>query len=475
MKPETLPAMNKRFDLATAVAALACVALMGARAASVFHHGPYIFTSGAEEESLFAIWKEINKQAVFGNAFEPPFAQSYFNWLFYWVYGAFGSATLSILKLDSLALPVIARALTLALTAVSMLVVYQILSPLALSRRIAASAIIAFNPLVGLWALTARPDVGALLCALLGAWFIGKYDRSDSSVWIGMAFLAFYCSWAFKQSYIAAFAATVLHLCLARKWKPAILFTAAVVLVIGLTFTLGTPEYRYAAISSQSHMAFLLSNMKYNFGRAALKAPLVWIGLVAVFVCFRRDRANFFGWWAILSLPLMLLASAKVGASDNYFFEPAAACSILFFLEGRHIVAASVVQMVSPLLIFAGFAGSLIRPEPELALLRSELANMSGSVVVTEGGGNLPWVHSQAPYFVLATTYFADKTMGKPFEFGGIEGMVRNGRIDLVVCRRDKVNVPFDGIVPSSLQKVKEDAYWAYFATQPAVLTRSDQ
>lgn len=461
--------MNKRSDLALAAAALSCVALMCARAASVFHHGPYVFTSGCEEESLFAVWKWMNKQAIYGNAFEPPFAQSYFNWLFYWVYGAFSSATLSIAKLDSLALPVITRCLTLALTVISMLVVYQLLSPLSFSRRIAGSAIIAFNPLIGFWGVTARPDVGALVCGLVGVWCIGKSERSHSSAWIGMAFLAFYCSWAFKQTYMAAFAATVLHFCLARRWQPALWLGGATMLAIGLTFMFGTPEYRYAAIWSQSHVALLASVAEHNVGRAILKAPLFLFGLMSVIVCIRRDRANLLALWAIISIPLMLVASAKVGASDNYFFEPAAICSILFLLEGRHVTAASVAQIASPVLIVAGLAGVLfVKPEPELALLKSDLAKMNGSVLVTENWGNLPWFQERPPHFVLATTYLADRALGKTFAFGGVEGMVQSGRIDLFVCPRDKVNEPFDGIVPASLRKIREDSKWAYFATQPA-------
>jgi hypothetical protein len=441
---------------------------MCARAVSVFHHGPYVGTSGAEEESLFAIWKWINKQAIYGSAFEPPFAQSYFNWLFYWAYGAFSLTVLSVAKLNSLALPVIARCLTLALTAISMLVVYHLLSPLSLSRRIAGSAVVAFNPLIGFWALTARPDMGALACGLVGVWCIKKSERSHSSGWICVAFLAFYCSWAFKQTYMAALVATVLHFCLARRWRPALWFGGATVLAVGLTFMFGTPEYRYAAIWSQSHMGLSGSIAELNLGRAILKAPLLLFGSVSAIGCIRRERANLLALWAIISIPLMLAASAKVGASDNYFFEPAAICSILFLLEWRHITAASVAQIASVVLIFSGLAGVVsLKPQPEFALLKSELAKMNGSVLVTDNWGNLPWFQERQPHFVLATTYLADRAMGKAFAFGGVGGMVQSGRIDFVVCPREKVGEPFDGIVPASLRKIKEDSKWAYFATQP--------
>ena len=82
---------------------------------------------------------------------------------------------------------------------------------------------------------------------------------------------------------------------------------------------------------------------------------------------------------------------------------------------------------------------------------------------------NLPWFQERTPHFVLATTYFIDKALGKRFTFGGVAGMIRSGRIGVLVCPRDKVNEPFDGIVPASLRKIREDSKWAYFATQPAM------
>lgn len=462
--------MNRKSDLWMALAALACLAVLCVRAGSVFHNGTYAFTSGMEEESLFAIWKWIHHQPVSGNAFAPPFAQSYFNWLFYWIYGAVGGAALWIGGLESSALPTIARCLTLALTIATGLVVFQLLAPLNFARRIAGSAIIAFNPLVGFWSLTTRPDVGALALGMLGAWCIGKSEKARSSaMWVGLAFLAFYFSWAFKQTYLVGFAATFFHFLLARKWKTACWFLGAAVSAIGLTVALGTAEYRYATLMSQSHIEFLPSLAGNNALKAILKAPMMVPGLVSVVVCLRRDKSNLLALWGMMATPLMLVASAKAAASDNYFFEPAAICSILFLLEGRHVTFGALAQLLSPVLIAAGLVGVLfVKPEPELALLRGQLAQMKGTVFVTRIWANLPWFQERPPYLVLATTYLGDRDIGKPFAEGGVQGMIRSGRIQILVTPRDRVNLPFDGIVPASLTKIHEDAAWVYFATRPS-------
>ncbi len=457
--------MNRRADWCLSLAALGCVALLVARAAGVFHQSLYVFTTGMEEESLFAIWKWVHHQPVYASAFEPPFAQSYFNWLFYSFYGAFCAAALSLAELE---IPSLARALTLSLTVLTLLVVYQLLRPLSLTRRLAGTAIIACNPLVGFWSLTTRPDVGALAFGLLGLWCLLQSEKARSAVlWLSFAFIFFYCSWAFKQTYLIAFVATFLHFALARRWREAAWFGGATLLALALTVVLATPEYRYAAFGSQTNLSLLPSTLVRNASRALLKAPLFLFGLIPVVNTLRRDRTNPIALWAALSLPIMLVASAKTGASENYFFESAALCSILFLLEGRYLIPASFAQFLSPVLIATGLAGVLfVQAEPELALIPKTLAHLPGPVLVTANGGNLPWFQPYSPHFVVASTYFYDREAGKPFALGGIQGMLRSRQIAVLVCPRDQVNRPVDGVVPSSLRKLAEDARWVYFSTQ---------
>jgi hypothetical protein len=124
-----------------------------------------------------------------------------------------------------------------------------------------------------------------------------------------------------------------------------------------------------------------------------------------------------------------------------------------------------VAQMASVGLIVVGLAGALVaKPSPELGLLSRRAAGVS-PIVVTERPANLPWFQNNAPHFVFATTYLQDRAQGRQFAFGGIAGMIRSGKIKILVCPRNKIGETFDGISPASLRKVGEDSYWAYMAT----------
>src|SRR5438105_4217764 len=44
-------------------------------------------TSGCEEESLFAVWRQTHGETVYLDSSRPPYSSAYFNWLFYRGYG----------------------------------------------------------------------------------------------------------------------------------------------------------------------------------------------------------------------------------------------------------------------------------------------------------------------------------------------------------------------------------------------------
>src|SRR5438045_9141407 len=46
-----------------------------------------VTTSGCEEEALFSLWRFAHGEAVYSDPTLLPYAISYFNWLFYLVYG----------------------------------------------------------------------------------------------------------------------------------------------------------------------------------------------------------------------------------------------------------------------------------------------------------------------------------------------------------------------------------------------------
>ncbi len=53
-----------------------------------FNEAHHIVTSGFEEESLYAMWKYLHGLPIYNDPHQIPFSASYFNWLFYGVYGS---------------------------------------------------------------------------------------------------------------------------------------------------------------------------------------------------------------------------------------------------------------------------------------------------------------------------------------------------------------------------------------------------
>ena len=460
--------MKKRADALLALAGVVCAVLMMARWVSVFRGGVYVGTSGAEEESLFAIWKWTQGQAVYGPAFRPPFAISYFNWLFYWVYGGFTLMVSSLLKPDASALPSIVRALTVMLTCAAGVLGYVLLAPLNVARRMAGGMILALNPLIGFWSVTARPDIGALVCDLTGLWCVAKAGSTSRDGWLFGALAAFYGAWAFKQSYVAALVAACLYLLLNGKRKQALLLAAGAALLFGVTLSAGSADYRYAVLLSQKGLLLVPRFALHNTVNALVKAPLLGAGLIAIATGIRRVARSLFALAGLTSFAMMVVASAKMGASDSYFFESAAFCSLAFLMVHSDIAisAGAIAQMAPVALIFAGLAGAVTTdPHPELALLQARLATLPRPVVVTTGSGNLPWFQRKPPYMLLLSTYWLQLERNETLAFGGVAGMIRSGLIKVVVCPRREAGDDYYGIVPRSLKKIDEDSYWDYFST----------
>jgi hypothetical protein len=217
-------------------------------------------------------------------------------------------------------------------------------------------------------------------------------------------------------------------------------------------------------------MGFFPSIAFHNFGFAIVKAPLFLLGLLCAALRKGERRSSLLAGAGLASAALMLVASAKSGAADNYFFEAAAVCAVVFLLQAseRLVIAGAAAQVFAVLLILLGIAGRIVaKPLPELPALKGGLASLSGPIVVSEAWANVPWIQEHPPHFVFAATYGLDRSLGRPFAFDGIAGMIGSGRIRVVVCPQSKINQPFDGIVPSSLRKIRDDTHWAYFATEP--------
>ncbi len=461
------------FPLAAAVAGL-CLSLI--RMVAVVRHGPYVITSGLEEESLFAVWKWVHRIPVYQDPFAPPFAISYFNWVFYAVYGSVAGLAG---QADEM-LPLVTRLATFALAAAGIAVVYRILrtGAEALSGGKAAvfALLILLNPLTGYWVLTTRPDIGGLVCELLVVWMFAHGEESRRESWIWAAILPAYAGWGFKQTSVSAWIAVCACLWISGRRRVAGGVFAMVALLFAVTIVLGGPDYRYAVLLSQRNMGWDALQSVRLFLAALAKEPLFAAGLVFVWyeAIFRRPIRDFLVLASVVAVILALGAAGKQGASESYFFPAATLTSLALARNSsgrpRTLIALGcAAQFCGVLLILAGVQGRLF-PEVESRFgdLKVSLTQIGKPALVTIGAGNLPWFQPIPPHLVVATTYDLDRRAGQQYQYGGIAGMLRSGRIAVVVCPKTAPCGEFDGVDLDHFAVVKEDPHWKYLSTWPS-------
>ena len=435
-----------------------------------------VTTSGLEEEVLYALWKWIHHIPVYQNAFAPPFAQSYYNWLFYVVYGQAVGSSLRLFGLSDESLPLLARLVTLGLTVVAMAVVARMI---AVKRpgghAILFSLVILLTPLNGFWVLTARPDMAALLFELAG---LGAILLSGKKQWPGLFWLsisAFYCAWAFKQTNVAGWLAACIYLFWIGRPSRALILFAVPAFLFGVTLASGGPDFRYAMLQANFHPGYSPVQSVQLFGRALLKAPLFGAGLLVVLhALIVERRKDLLVIAAGVALFIGLLTAGKELASDNYFIPAATFASIALC---DVLAKSTTLAAIIPFAFQAGVGGAILlgfagRTAPavtnELTLLKPNLIQIGKPALVTELGGNLPWFQPMPPNFVFAPAYFIDRAAGESFVNGGMGGMIRSGQIGVVVCPKADPCAEFDGADLSRLPLIREDAYWRYLSTTSA-------
>lgn len=442
--------------------ALLCLVLMAVRTASVFSFAEplQLITSGDEQASLFAIWKKANGLPVYTDRFQAPFNAAFFNWLFYESYGAFARAMLGVGALGDAWLPTAARLFT-ALGALGVgLAAYGAFVVAADSRTrslralaLAFAVYVAAGPLVGFWALTARPDVWALAFeAAAAAAFLALYDRSRMKAVLALAALS-YAAWAFKQSSVFAAGAAGLFLLLRREWRPLVLLAAALAAAWSLTFALGGREYAKTILFADVPLSYAWHRMARNLANFAVKSgpSLLLVAALAMAVLGSRARIGamarddgvaFALAGAVVAAVVAITSSSHTGGSENYFFVLSFYLALLGLaglgvaarqggLAFERIAAAPAVGwatlIVAVALVLAGVTGvtDVRGQHAHYAAMKRCLDTLPRPLYVDDSYLALPWMTPGTEPFVLSYTYAADRALGRPFERDGIGGMIR--------------------------------------------------
>jgi hypothetical protein len=475
---------NRPAFLALAAASFACLVLAAIRVAHVISFATplQLVTSGAEEESLAAVWRFAHGQHVYTDPRVIPFTAGYFNWLFYLAYGG----AVRLLHLPAAWLPTICRLITLAVTCVGTAILAGLLqreSRCGWPSALLLAALAFFNPLCGFWIVTARPDLGAAVLELAAVSIFLRRWRTGGWLSLLAGALLLEAAWAFKQTSFGALAGIGLSLFFSRGGfpQPAIsgrqqaAVLGAIVLAGALTAwaALG-PIYRHGLYLSQIHSGFRFSWALLHFGAALVKMPLIAVALGGAALVWRRSDETLRTVTMVLaaSFALELAASSKGGAGDYYFLALGiwSVVWIALALDRFHfpwlnaaVVAAGLMQLGAVTLVLAGRGGT-IDPRPPgqpYEQLARYLEKRPGPIFVEDTYGDLPWISPTAPHFVVAYNNQADARAGVTFEDGGWQGLIARGYFTTVVTRDERDNLPGD--FAARYRLVQVDAGWQYF------------
>jgi hypothetical protein len=456
---------------------------------------PRLTTTGCEEEALFPIWKFAREGTVYADPQSIPFSVSYYNWLFFFVYGGVVKVLFSLFSFDDNVLPILTRLLTLGFAGASIGIVYAILGMLNVARistsrllRFSCSVFLILSPLTGSWLYTARPDLAAITCELLGLWFVLRFIDTQRIGFLLGSVAACYAAWSFKQNFVHLIGGFCLFLMLRRQWRELSLVFMMFSVLAGGTLLAGGSAYRHSLIGAQINCKVSFDVALELFQGAARVAPqlvVVVVALVAALILRKgwptSKFADLLGGTAIVALGIGFLGAAKQGADTNYFI-PASVFGMLwgfnlFTAAGERTFTPASIPSVSRWAILAAFSvmvvmglsaparkvtASIFNPRSssgnevgtaigrEIAQLKQHLEELPGPVFVTDRACNLPWVQRKAPHFVYSFMYSVDRKAGYTFESGGIGGLIEKGYFETIVVLPRGCACETPGLAPSS-------------------------
>jgi hypothetical protein len=437
---------------------------------------PYMLsTTGYEWESMLSIWNFIHHQAIYTDPHRIPFTVSYYNWGYYWFYGSITQACLHLLHLDDIWIPTIGRLISLAFTliagAIFWLASRDFIKEGSFARGPVAGAwclIAACSPLVGFWAISVRPDIGALALEAAGLYVILRYLQKQNERLIILAALLFYAAWAFKQSSVTMLTGSVLALLLIKRWRAFFTLGGIWWLLVVVTLYVGGPVYRENTLFAQLHLPMTVLLGLENTLRAAGKNPLLFLSAAAVLLVFARhfhllaSRPIEAGLTLVVisSCCFAFITSCKSGANDNYYIPAAWAAMLAFALMSERInvsirllglVPCSLLLVLAVALIPTGLTYFYNYRDHDVTHhnLAVRLSRLPGPALVTEPYSNLPWMQRFSPHFVIPDTYYFDRAAAVPLEEGGWEGLADKGYFATLVFDQDFIPSP------STLQKYK--------------------
>jgi len=431
-------------------------------------------TRGAEYESLFPIWKEIQGLSLYTDLTEIPYTGTYYNWLYYISYASVSELFLSLLSLGDAWIPTVTRITTLvgAITGAALIYLSMIrLFPLQAGwlKVITASLSVSvfLGPLTGYFAIATTPDIWPLAAAVAAiSLFIIHYEKSPLSAILAVCLLSYF-AWAFKQNFLNIPATIGLFLLVRRDWKNAAILTVVLITAGILTLILGGPEYRSMLLFGETQLSLTFEQLGINlFGFLVKTLPVLTLagGFVVLSFSapdFRRAFAEMIHHRPTMMVPFIgvmvsmieaIPTGAIVAAAENHFFHLAyfVAFSSLILLHLSTMAAQPIIKIglcagfigntLAIASVFIGVQGSLsVREFHDLLTTQSRcLRGLSQSIYVDDPNLSLPWMVPANDHFVLEYSYEWDRAKGVEFEAGGVGGLIDKGYFEHIAILKSR-------------------------------------
>ena len=444
------------------LSAALCVTLMLVRAfyAISFTEPLQGITTGAEAQSLNAIWRYIQGYPIYRDMHKIPFSAPVYNWLYFAAYGTIAGFFLDLLALEDPWLPTITRLITFTGILCGTILIYrffimafQVIEP-DLKRLCFAFAIfLFFGPLIGFFGVSTNPDIWAWVFDIAAIYiFFRYYDKHPFAILMVCVFA--YLAWAFKQIFIYTPGTIGLFLLMRRDWKN--LFLMCMILGVAwiMTLVIGGQLYIDNILFLGTTNEYLLKVIVRNILKFLEKSTPSVVGvfgislflvsnpkLIRELACQSTSRMAFLGIFvaACLSLP----TSMKSGAAENYYFTLSfflvfAMLATLIWLVRNNSVPRPlwgllgvgwVLNMIAVLTVFAGVNGLLsVRPyHDDLMGAKACMKDLPKPIFVEHIYLSLEWMNPAEHHFVLGYNYLLDRQAGVEFERGGINGLIQEG------------------------------------------------
>jgi len=476
-------------NLALGTASL-CVFLMVVRGyyAISFFAPLQLVTSGAEYESLYVVWKYINGLTVYADHTKIPFAGTFYNWLYYSLYGEVTGGILEIFSLDDAWLPTITRLITITgiiygawITANVFSQVSSVGNDFLKKTGLAFAALIFLGPLMGFFGIATQPDIWGFALDVTAIYLFLRFYEKRPLLGVVLFCLFAYMAWGFKQIFVFSTGTVGLFLLLRRDWRMLSILICLSWAGWGGTLVLGTPQYIKTIISfGGSTLAFDSAQLIRNLSNFLIKIIPILLGLFGVLLamffngrlkvlmidvrnslttnkCKPHIGLSLIG--TLVTGIIVLPASSKLGAAENYYFMLSFFLSLFLLsvmawdqklIEWPAMISVPfglgwLLQGLAICLVLSGSTGviSLRHANTFNSRVQSCLVkkNLREPLFVANQYLSLPWMIQAKHHFVIQTNYRWDKPRGMKMEGGGIGGLIDKGYFGSIVI----VGSKFDG------------------------------